>query len=353
MQNLSTAYKSVQNFWQNLPGGYRYRFNGMEKDDEIKNVEGSSYDFGARMYDPRIGRWLMSDPLERYFPNMSPYNFAINNPILATDSEGESAIVTIQGNKITVTATLYFYGNCAAEYATGITNSIQDNWNEIGVVTKDGVEYEVEFVITSVVMDKPEDQIESEIWSNNNYENNYIRVEDASSDEVGDGSNYYSNSSAENTGGNAGYFLIDVPSSGQPVEAIDAADHEFGHGLGWYDESQIRVIEYGGMTYTQGDPMHDANKTAPGIMTSKIVPFNYPEGTDYLLPSGEIDRSQICTTGEDFLKLNIDWNALIIDGATTVGNLTNAYYMENGQVNVKPILMDVVPAGSIEVEIGN
>ena len=31
---------------------YKYSFNGMEKDDEIK-VDNNSYDFGARMLDPR------------------------------------------------------------------------------------------------------------------------------------------------------------------------------------------------------------------------------------------------------------------------------------------------------------
>jgi hypothetical protein len=34
---------------------YRYGFNGMEKDDEVKNGKGNSYDFGARMYDSRLG----------------------------------------------------------------------------------------------------------------------------------------------------------------------------------------------------------------------------------------------------------------------------------------------------------
>jgi len=36
---------------------YRYGFNGMEKDDEVKG-EGNSLDFGARIYDPRVGRWM-------------------------------------------------------------------------------------------------------------------------------------------------------------------------------------------------------------------------------------------------------------------------------------------------------
>ncbi|WP_317044843.1 RHS repeat domain-containing protein, partial [Flavobacterium columnare] len=43
---------------------YRYGFNGKEKDDELKG-EGNSYDFGARLLDPRIGRWFSPDPMEK------------------------------------------------------------------------------------------------------------------------------------------------------------------------------------------------------------------------------------------------------------------------------------------------
>ncbi len=39
---------------------YRYGFNGKEKDDEVKG-EGNSLDFGARMYDSRLGRFLSID----------------------------------------------------------------------------------------------------------------------------------------------------------------------------------------------------------------------------------------------------------------------------------------------------
>ena len=68
--------------------GYRYGFNGMEKDDELKG-NGNSYDFGARIYDPRLGQWLAVDPLAGKFPFDSPYSFAGNSPILYLDTDGE------------------------------------------------------------------------------------------------------------------------------------------------------------------------------------------------------------------------------------------------------------------------
>jgi RHS repeat-associated protein len=72
---------------------YRYGFNGMEKDDEVKG-DGNSYDFGARIYNPRIGRWLSLDPLESKYPDISPYVFAVNNPILFIDPDGRDVDVS-------------------------------------------------------------------------------------------------------------------------------------------------------------------------------------------------------------------------------------------------------------------
>jgi RHS repeat-associated protein len=66
---------------------YRYGFNGMEKDNEIKG-DGNSYDFGERIYDPRLGRFLSVDPLTKKYAALSPYQFASNNPIKFVDLEG-------------------------------------------------------------------------------------------------------------------------------------------------------------------------------------------------------------------------------------------------------------------------
>ena len=78
--------------------GYRFGFNGMEKDDEVKG-NGNSLDFGARIYDPRIGRWLSRDPLHMKYPSFSPYSFAANSPVFFVDPDGrEIHIYFVNGN---------------------------------------------------------------------------------------------------------------------------------------------------------------------------------------------------------------------------------------------------------------
>ncbi len=67
---------------------YRYGFNGMEKDDEVSG-EADSYDFGARFYNPRVGRWLSGDALERQYPSVSTYTFVNNSPIISIDPNGK------------------------------------------------------------------------------------------------------------------------------------------------------------------------------------------------------------------------------------------------------------------------
>ncbi len=79
--------------------GYRYGFNGMENDDEVNKGSGNSIDFGARMYDPRIGRWFAVDPLAAKFPAYTPYSFVNNMPIWALDPDGRDIIVLSYGTR--------------------------------------------------------------------------------------------------------------------------------------------------------------------------------------------------------------------------------------------------------------
>jgi RHS repeat-associated protein len=85
-------------------GKYRYGFNGKEKDS---NGEwgSTSYDYGFRIYNPGIGRFLRVDPKAEKFPYASPYNFVLNNPITNIDPDGAEVIIGFnkQTGKLAIT----------------------------------------------------------------------------------------------------------------------------------------------------------------------------------------------------------------------------------------------------------
>jgi RHS repeat-associated protein len=66
---------------------YKYGFNGKENDNEVKG-EGNQQDYGMRIYDPRVGRFLSVDPISKEYPELTPYQFASNSPIDGIDFDG-------------------------------------------------------------------------------------------------------------------------------------------------------------------------------------------------------------------------------------------------------------------------
>jgi RHS repeat-associated protein len=72
-------------------GAYRYGFNGKENDNDVKG-QGNQQDYGMRIYDPRIGKFLSVDPLTGEYPELTPYQFASNSPIDAIDLDGLEAV---------------------------------------------------------------------------------------------------------------------------------------------------------------------------------------------------------------------------------------------------------------------
>ena len=76
---------------------YRYGFNGKENDNEVKG-EGNQQDYGMRIYDPRLGRFLSVDPLSPKYPELTPYQFASNSPIQGIDLDGEELLKKVLDN---------------------------------------------------------------------------------------------------------------------------------------------------------------------------------------------------------------------------------------------------------------
>jgi len=66
---------------------YRYGFNGKETENDVKGI-GNEQDYGMRIYDPRLGRFLSVDPIANEYPWYTPYQFAGNNPINFLDVDG-------------------------------------------------------------------------------------------------------------------------------------------------------------------------------------------------------------------------------------------------------------------------
>ena len=84
----------------------RFRYNSKEEQFRF----GTPYvDYGARQYDPVLGRWFAQDPLSEKYYGISPYAFCGNNPIRYEDVDGEDWVDKAAG---------YFIG--------GVTNVVPE-----------------------------------------------------------------------------------------------------------------------------------------------------------------------------------------------------------------------------------
>lgn len=123
-----TAAQDYYPFGMLMPGriytfggdsSYRYGFNGKENDNTIKGV-GNSQDYGERIYDGRVGRFLSVDPLTKSYPELTPYQFGSNSPIANIDLDGLEAKLAIAGN-----------GGEHTEYTPDVVAAFKDRANKL------------------------------------------------------------------------------------------------------------------------------------------------------------------------------------------------------------------------------
>lgn len=124
--------------------GYVFGFNGMMKDNEV-NGSGNSYTTFFRQYDPRIARWLSTDPIQHH--QFSPYVAFDDNPIIIADPSGADGEDAVKPNKPTEHKVVE--GDNLTKLAKKYKVSIEDlaKWNNI--TDEDKTIYQGESLIVS------------------------------------------------------------------------------------------------------------------------------------------------------------------------------------------------------------
>ncbi|MDA3910706.1 MAG: hypothetical protein PF448_05050 [Bacteroidales bacterium] len=137
---------------------YRFGFNGKEKDTEWTGQQGSHLDFGARIYDSRIGRWTALDPKMIEMPYSSPYCYSFNNPILFVDPDGEKPQVTVNksedGKTIDINITNKFYIIKKSQDISNVDETALNKYLTGGSYEVDGVTYNVNITNEVIYKDK-------------------------------------------------------------------------------------------------------------------------------------------------------------------------------------------------------
>jgi RHS repeat-associated protein len=101
----------------------KYLYNGKEKQEMTDWL-----DYGARMYDPALGRFNAIDPLAMNYQTYSPYNYSINNPIRYVDKDGMGPLDRIR--KAELLASIgYTYYDHGAKLFQGIRYGQEPEWD--------------------------------------------------------------------------------------------------------------------------------------------------------------------------------------------------------------------------------
>ena len=108
-----------------------FKYNGKEYQDETINGKKLNwYDYGARNYDPTIGRWHVLDALAEKVPDLTPFRYGFNNPINVIDPDGNFEQDDFSGS-------LQVYGGQGGErFSWGVSEGNTTTNENIGITSK-------------------------------------------------------------------------------------------------------------------------------------------------------------------------------------------------------------------------
>jgi RHS repeat-associated protein len=118
---------------KNLSSNQRYKYNGKEL-DRMNGLD--SYDYGARLHNAPVGRWMSVDPLAEVDYNISPYVYCGDNPVIYTDPTGkvfgiDNVIGGLASGAIEV-------GSQIVGQYIGNRRDYHISWSKVGVAVAEG-----------------------------------------------------------------------------------------------------------------------------------------------------------------------------------------------------------------------